>query len=92
MNSPIILPNALLSEAQQDCVDKLRETLKYAEDGNVQTVGIIVCKTEGIALVIGGTDAGALNLGCDMLKGDILDNVRDAKKNRATSRIVRARA
>ena len=64
-----------LTDAQKDCVDKLRETLEQAEAGRVYTVGIVVCFKSGYAHVIGGTDAGSLNLGCDSLKRKILDSV-----------------
>lgn len=78
MTSPIILPKRQLpamSPAQQDCVDKLREALEQAEQGKVYTCGIIVCFKKGVAAVIGGTDAGSLNLGADMLKRDILKKI-----------------
>lgn len=79
--SPIILPGiphkVPLTDDQQDCLDKLREVLAQAEAGNVYTVGIIVCMSNGFATTIGGTDAGSLNLGCDALKQRILERVVD---------------
>lgn len=78
MTSPIILPKRplpALSFAQQDCVDKLREALDQAEQGKVYTCGIIVCFKKGVASVIGGTDAGSLNLGADLLKKKILESI-----------------
>lgn len=80
MASPILLPPAGLSpltEAQQDCLDKVREVLVEAEAGNVYTVGIVVCMKTGFATTIGGGDAGALNLGLDALKARILERVTD---------------
>lgn len=81
MKSQIILPDSLkpsaLSDAQQDCLDKLQEVLEQAEAGNVYTVGIVVCLKSGFATTIGGTDAGSLNLGLDALKQRILARVTD---------------
>jgi len=72
---PIILPNQPLTDGQQDCVDKLRETLEAAERGLVHTVGIVACMKTGYGAVIGGTNAAELNLGLDSLKRTILDHL-----------------
>ena len=90
MVAPIILPKSPLTEAQQDCVDKLKEVLEQAEDGNIYTVGIVVCFKAGFATTIGGTDAGSLNLGLDAMKGRILSRITD-DHDRLASRIVRAK-
>jgi hypothetical protein len=74
IKNPIIFPVAL-SDAQQDCVDKLREALEEAERGNVYTVGIVVCMAKGYGAVVGGTKAAELNLGLDSLKRKILDSL-----------------
>lgn len=83
MTAPIILsPSAkpILSDVQQDCVDKLREALQEAEAGKVWAVGILVCLETGFAHAIGGTDAGTLNLAADDLKAEILRRVRTLPK------------
>lgn len=90
MTTPIILPKTPLSDAQQDCVDKLKEALEQAETGRVSTVGIIVCFDDGPATVIGGSNAAALNLGIDLLKDELFARVR-GDRDVKTSRIVRAR-
>jgi hypothetical protein len=78
-NKPLIYLNPdQLSEAQQDCVDKLREALEQAEAGNIHTVGIVCCMKTGYASTLGGTNASELNLGLDSLKRKILDAVEKA--------------
>ena len=91
MTKPIILPTAALSDAQQDCVDKLKEALEQAEAGRVTTIGLVVCFQDGPASVIGGTNAAALNLRIDLLKSQLTDRVR-GDRDRDMSRIVRARS
>ena len=76
MTKSILLPNTVnLTDAQADCVEKLEEALEQARDGNVNSVGIVLCMRKGYASVVGGTDAAELNLGLDSLKRKILDGV-----------------
>ena len=76
MSKSIILPSSVkLTAAQADCVEKLEEALEAARDGNVNSVGIVLCMRKGYASTIGGTDAAELNLGLDSLKRKILDGV-----------------
>jgi hypothetical protein len=72
VRSPILLP-VQLSDGQQDCVDKLEEALFEAKQGNVHTVGVVVCMKKGYGATIAGTNAAELNLGLDSLKRKILD-------------------
>jgi hypothetical protein len=77
MKKPILIPGGAigLSEAQQNCVDILREALEQAEMGKIYSIGIILCMHEGYAATIGGSKAAELNLGCDSLKAKILREV-----------------
>ena len=75
---PIILPHkmpALLTEAQQDCCDKIQEVLDQCKAGNIHTVGIVVCMKDGFAATVGGNAAAELNIGIDYLKHSVLDKV-----------------
>ena len=74
MRSPILLP-VVLTDGQQDCVDKLKDVLFEAEQGNIHTVGIVACMKTGYGATIGGTNAAELNLGLDSLKRKILDTL-----------------
>lgn len=74
LSRPMLLP-VQLTEGQQDCVDKLKEALFEAEQGNIHTVGIVCCMKKGYGAVVGGTNAAELNLGLDSLKRKILDNL-----------------
>ena len=72
----LINPNpVLLTEDQVQIVDILKETLAQALEGKINTIGIVACFENGFASVMGGTMAGALNLGCDDLKAKILGAV-----------------
>ena len=64
-----------LNKSQQDCVDILREALEQAEQGNVFSLGLILCMRTGYATTLGGTNAADLNLGCDSLKAKFLREV-----------------
>ena len=76
MTKSILLPNTVnLTDAQADCVEKLEEALEQARDGNVNSIGIVLCMRKGYASTVGGTDAAELNLGLDSLKRKILDGV-----------------
>ena len=71
----VILPHKALSSDQIQIVDILKEVLSQALEGGISTIGIIVCLDDGFATVMGGTAAGALNLGCDDMKRKILEAV-----------------
>jgi len=86
-NRTILMP-VVLNDAQQDCLDKLREAVAEAEKGNIYAIGLVACMKTGYATVIGGTRAGDVNLGCDSLKRRILDGVEGA----AQPTILRGRA
>jgi len=64
-----------LTEDQVQIVEILKETLAQALEGRINTIGIIACMDGGFASVMGGSNAGGLNLGCDELKAKILDAV-----------------
>ena len=75
-----------LTEDQVQIVDILKETLAQALEGKINTIGIIACFDNGFASVMGGTMAGALNMGCDDLKRKILDAVTKGTQERQTRR------
>ena len=75
-----------LTEDQVQIVDILKETLAQALEGKINTIGIIACLENGLASVMGGTMAGALNLGCDDLKHKILDAVTKGTEERQSRR------
>lgn len=94
MTSPVLLNGAgkpVLTEAQQSCLDLLKEAVAEAERGNITTVGIVVCMKTGFATVMAGSQASDLNLGCDDLKRKILDAVTSGNVARPGVGIVRAR-
>ncbi len=90
MSGPAILATPL-NESQVACVDLLKEALALALEGNVYGLAIVVCMEGGWSTNIAGNRPGDLNLGCDDLKGKILDAVLNAPKTKAVSRIVRGR-
>ena len=72
----IIQPNNFkrpLTEDQIAVVDVLKEALAQALEGNITSVGIVVCMKTGYATEVEGRQAADLNLGCDSLKRRILD-------------------
>ena len=74
MTKPIILPSSgLLSEAQQDCIDKLKEALRSAEKGEIYSLAMVLCMHDGYATTLAGTKAAELNMGCDSIKRQILE-------------------
>ncbi len=75
MTIPIIGVKKSLTEAQQDCVDLLEETLAEARKGLVYSIGLVICLETGYTTVMGGPYASALNMGCDSLKKRILEAV-----------------
>ena len=66
---------AHLTDAQQNCVDKLAEALDQAKRGTVNSMALVLCMKTGYAAVMGGTNAAELNLGLDSLKRKILEEV-----------------
>ena len=87
---PTILSPVLgLTEVQKECVEVLRQALELAEEGKINTVGVIACMAGGYAAVLGGLMPAELNLGCDDLKKQILQNVHESARKRAG--IIRAR-
>ena len=91
MSSIPIVPRPALDEHQVACVDLLKEALAQALEGNVHGLAIVLCMNGGWATNIAGNRPGDLNLGCDDLKGKILDAVVNSPKTKATNRIVRGR-
>lgn len=93
MTAPLIGINGpLLDDNQQQVVDVLTQALELAKAGEINTVGVLACFKSGYASVMGGTDAGSLNLAADDLKRKILDNVTGSAKTLATkSRLLRVR-
>jgi hypothetical protein len=87
------IPNFVtpLTENQEACVSLLEEALREARDGNIETIGIVVCMTDGFASVMAGHQAADLNLGCDSLKRKILDAIEGGNvRARTRSAILRA--
>jgi len=78
----LVTPNLIrpLSEAQQACIELLREALKEAESGHIHSIGIAVCLESGYATVMAGSRAAELNMACDSLKKKILNAVEGAGK------------
>lgn len=81
-------PKAILTEGQQAVVDLLEQSLEQAQQGLINTIGIIVCMKGGFATVMAGTQAADLNLGCDSLKKKILDAVESNDTPRRSSIIM----
>ncbi len=92
-NSIPIIGNApaVLTEAQQACVDLLVEALAEAESGSITSIGIVACMKSGYASVMAGTQAADLNMGCDSLKKKILDAVEDDGNRKKPSNILKVR-
>ena len=87
---PTILSPVLgLTEVQKECVEVLRQALELAEEGKIHSVAVIACMDGGYAAVMGGKSPSDLNLGCDDLKGQILQGVHESARKRAG--IIRAR-
>ncbi len=80
-----------LTPDQKDVVDLLKEALAQALEGNIDGIAMVACMPGGWATNIAGNRPGDLNLGCDDLKGKILDAVLNSPKTKAVSRIVRGR-
>ncbi len=80
-----------LSKDQADVADLLKEALAQTLEGNVDGIAVVLCMKGGWATNIAGNRPGDLNLGCDDLKGKILDAVLNAPKTKAVNRIVRGR-
>jgi hypothetical protein len=68
----ILPPQSSLSQDQIAIVEVLKEALAQALEGKINTIGIVACFDSGFASVMGGSNAGGLNLGCDELKAKIL--------------------
>lgn len=86
--APLKVP---LNDDQIAVVDALKEALALALEGGVHGMAIVLAMEGGWSTAIAGQRPGDLNLGCDDLKGKILDAVLNAPKTRATSRILKAR-
>lgn len=91
LSSTAIIGARKLDENQVACVELLKEALAQALEGSVDCMGIVLCMKGGWATNLAGNKPGDLNLGCDDLKGKILDAVVNSPKTKATNRIVRAR-
>lgn len=71
MNGAQIIGSKILGKAEQQCVDILTDALDEAMKGRITSVALVVCMDDGIATIMAGSNGGALNLGCDDLKGKI---------------------
>ena len=80
-------PLPTLTQDQIQIVEILKETLAQALEGKISTIGIIACFEDGFASVMGGSAAGALNLGCDDLKIKILQAVVGAGQKKVESAV-----
>lgn len=91
MNGVPIIGAQALDKDQMAVVDALKEALAQALEGNIDSLAMVACMKGGWATVIVGNRPGDLNLGCDDLKGKILDAVLNAPKTKQVSRLVRGR-
>ena len=84
-----------LTEDQIEIVEILKETLAQALQGKIDSIAIIACMEGGFASVMGGRNAGGLNLGCDELKAKILNAVVGAGEKKvqhaAAAKIIKPR-
>jgi len=82
-----------LTKDQQDCVDVLSDALENALAGRISSVAIVVCMDDGMAPAMAGSNAGALNLGCDEIKHRIRAAIFEDKNAAAKrSKIMRVRS
>jgi len=81
MTNTILLSPHPLTDSEQDCVDKLAEALEQAKLGNIHSLGLVACMKKGYAIVIAGTAAGEINLGCDSLKQQIREIVEGDRRS-----------
>ena len=93
--SKIINPTApKLTEMQVEIVDMIKELLALCLEGKINTIGIVGCRTIGIAgsresgffSAMRGRQAADLNLACDELKKRSLDEVLSGTTERNTRR------
>jgi hypothetical protein len=77
---------APLSEDQAAIVDLLKEALAQALEGQIKSIGVIVCMQGGFASAMAGRQASDLNLGCDDLKRKILEAVTEGTQERQSRR------
>ena len=93
--STIIGMQPKLNADQIQIVDALKEALALALEGKIHTMGIVLCFEDGPATLVGGRNAGALNLGIDRLKAEVLAATFNAGgetvKKAATSKIIKPR-
>ena len=80
MKPPIIgmTGGSALNQDQIEIVDALKEALAMALEGQIHTMGIVLCLEDGSATLMGGRNAAALNIGVDHLKAKILSATFDA--------------
>lgn len=77
----------MLDENQESCVVLLTQALELAKRGEIETCGVVMCRTGGFASEMAGTKAGDLYLGCADLQDKILTRVigGDIKKPKKSS-------
>lgn len=80
-----------LTPDQRATCDLLRETLVMAEQGQIDTIGVVACLKGGFATVIAGRRAGDLMLGAFDLQCKIRDATQGSLQTRQASRLVRPR-
>lgn len=87
MTKPTIITQPkLLTEQQVAIVDMIKELLALCLEGEITTIGIVGCKKEGFFCAMSGRQAADLNLACDELKSDILNEVKRGAAERASRR------
>ncbi len=61
-----------LDQYQKDCVSLLEETLDEANNGNVQSIALVVVMKDGFTTNMAGLNAADLYLGASKIQHDIM--------------------
>jgi hypothetical protein len=64
-----------LDPASLACISLLKQVLEDARAGNVTSVAVVACGKNDFGANIAGPNAPALNMGLDVLKAKIIQNV-----------------
>lgn len=81
-----------LTEDQVEVISILKQALELAQDGKIDTIGIVVCLPEGPAHLIGGTRAAELYIATGRMMREILERTDDpdrVKRRKVASRVMR---
>lgn len=81
-----------LGEHEEACVALLEHVLTDARNGNVTSIGLVICSKNGFRATAAGAQLGDMHLGAASLQHQILELVEGQGAAAArSSRIVRAR-